>query len=543
MAVLLLSLPNLLCSFWPRVDAAQAESFWLGTGLILLPCVFSVTVRTALCFWVPLAALIPATMMYTLASRSPLREWAFVVLMETNGAELERFFTPAMLALVLGPAAAWGYWWFVRWQVIPSHRLGWLSRTAVVMLAGFLPVVAVCRGGWEFGGLASQRQFSATFPVGPVVAAVSAMRIRHQLEQRRHLPFDVQAARRTPASDQREIYVLVIGESARFDSFQLNGYARETTPLLCGMEGVLSFQEVIAPATVTLMSVPLLLTPARAPWLGKAAAQPSVISVFKQAGFSTAWYSTQRKHGRYDTACSIFAGDADESRFLSGSFAPGAGTYESAYDGELLPLVRDRVSHGPERQLMVLHTMGSHQHYGDRYPKEFNHFDSNRARCECSPLTGKFDEEQIRNLTNAYDNSIRYTDWLLAQLAEMLKSSGAVSAVYYIADHGQNPGTARVLPFAHGNLSLDVVKVPMIVWLSPEYRRQRPAEAKALLDHVRTPFSGDATFHTLVDMAGLETPLLDRSRSVAGEHFQVGPRMLRDLEGRLVNFDEAIQKH
>ena len=61
MAVLLLSIPNILTTFYPRVDPAQAECFWMGVGVILLPAVLGMQVRASLLVWLPLVALMPAT--------------------------------------------------------------------------------------------------------------------------------------------------------------------------------------------------------------------------------------------------------------------------------------------------------------------------------------------------------------------------------------------------------------------------------------------------------------------------------------------------
>lgn len=540
MAVLLLSIPNILTTFYPRVDPAQAECFWMGVGVILLPAVLGLQVRTSLMLWLPLVALMPATVVYTLASASALREWAFVVLMETDASELERFRSAAIASMALAVPVAWFAWWFIRRQIPVDHRLGWLSRVTVILFAAIIPLANLSRSGWEIGSLATQRKLSSTYPVGLVVAVAAAVKIRHDLDARKSIAHEVAAAGADPGV--REIHLLVIGESARWGSFQLNGYERETNPLLSRQEGVISFKDVSAPATVTLMSVPLLLTPARAPWLGKAPGMPSVITVFKQAGYRTAWLSTQRKHGRYDTACSIYANDADEARFLSGSFAAGPGTYASSFDGELLKPVRDLVARGDRKLLIVLHTMGSHQHYSDRFPPEFNIFPCYPAKCEGDPVTGRYSEEQIRNLTNAYDNSIRYTDWVLSELIRTLSATHAVSSLLYISDHGQNRGDARVLPFAHGALSRDVVQLPMIVWLSPEYRSARPDKARALASHLATAFSADTTFHTLADMAAIQCALVDPTRSAASASFKPGRRLLRNLEGVVVDYDAEMAR-
>lgn len=540
MGALILSLPNLLTVFWPHFAQRQAETFLMGMGIIMLPCVFSVSVRTTLRLWMPFAILIPATIIYSLVTENPLREWAFVVFMETDWRELERFWYGAIAALLLGPLAVWLFWRFISKHAVYSHWLGWASRTLILLFALIIPLSYYVRAGWEFGGMITQRKMSTAFPVGIVVSTWSAWNIRHKLEDRSNIAHDVTV--RETSSAPREVYVLVIGESARFGSFQINGYERETTPLLAKTQELLSFQDVIAPATVTLMSVPLLLTPATAVHLGHASSMPSVVSIFKKAGFHTAWLSTQKKHGMYDTSCSIYSNDADESHFFSGNFAPGSGLYSSAYDGDLLQPVRDLLARNDSKLFIVLHTMGSHQHYCDRFPHAYNHFPCDLARYHGSFLTGTFNAEQQRNLSNAYDNSILYTDWVLSQLIESLNAAHAVSALYYVSDHGQNKGDAPVLPFAHGNVTPDVLHVPLLVWLSPEYRAQRTEQTQALQFHLRTPFSADTTFHSLLDIAGLECSLLDRRQSAASKQFTPGPRMVRDLEGALLNYDEMTSR-
>jgi glucan phosphoethanolaminetransferase (alkaline phosphatase superfamily) len=516
-------------------------TFLMGLGIVLLPAVFSLSARKTLLLWLPFAFFLPAAMIYTLVTESPLREWALVVFMETNWHELERFWYGAAGAVLLGPLAVWLLWRLIVRKVPAGHRLGWASRVSIAILALVLPVSNFARSGWEYGSMLNQRKLSAAFPVGLAVSVWSAWNIRQNLQNRGAVGQDLVVHAASAPSPEREIYVLVIGESARFSSFQINGYARETTPLLAKTPGLLNFQNVTAPATFTLMSVPALVTPATVLHFARAASLPSVVGVFRRAGFCTAWLSTQMKHGMYDTACSMFANDADTSQFLSGSFAPGGGNYASAMDGDLLEPTRELLARHDPRLFVVLHTMGSHHHYCDRFPAAFNHFPCYPMRYSGNPLTGHFNAEQQRNLTNAYDNSILYTDWVLSQLIESLSATHSVAALYYVSDHGQNKGDAPVLPFAHGNVTRDVVHVPMLVWLSPEYRQQRPRQTQALESHLTTPFSAETTFHTLVDMAGLDCSLLDRSQSAASETFHPRPRLVRDFEGSIIDYDKALK--
>ncbi|RBP48157.1 glucan phosphoethanolaminetransferase (alkaline phosphatase superfamily) [Roseimicrobium gellanilyticum] len=535
MTVLFLSLPNLVAVFWPRVDQHHVENFWLGVGILLAPCLFSVSVRTALRLWLPLAAFLPALMAYHFVTGEPVREWAFVVLGETDASELERFWAPAVLAVLAAPCAMAFLWWFTGRHVPAGHRLGWLARGVVMVCLVVMPLGQMVFGGWGLGGQVAVKRLATTFPANLPVSAWRAWEIHDDFAGRTAVAerMEVKSA---PLGD-REIYVLVLGESARFDSFQIHGYARETTPLLAKMSGLLSFQDVVAPAPVTSMSVPLLLTPANPEHLRAAASLPSVVSIFRRAGFHTAWYSTQRKHGMYDTASSVFARDAEESRFLSGTFAPGNARYASAYDGNLLQPLKELLATGHRRLFIVLHTMGSHQNYADRYPAEFNHFPAERQDIASRPFVRALTGEQREHLSNAYDNSIRYTDWFLAQVIETLKQANAVSMMLYVSDHGQNKGDAETLPFAHGNLTPEVMHIPMLVWLSPEYRAQRQEQTMQMESHVGTPFTGSAVFHTMVDAAALQCDALDLRLSAASPQFRPGPRLLRNLKGELVDYD------
>lgn len=536
MTAVMLSLPNLAATFWPSFDHRHAEIFWTGFGLVMLPCLLPWSARKAMLLWLPFAAFIPANLIYLAVTGSPPREWAFVVLLETDWRELERYWWCAIASVALAPFAVWLLWRIISRHLPRDHRVGWPLGMVILLFSTIIPLRSFVTNSWEIAALDTQRKASATFPVGLAVSAASAWHIRHQWDSRRSIALDVDVTSPPPAG--REIHVLVIGESARFASFQVNGYGRETTPLLAQTGGLMSFQDVTAPATVTLMSVPVLLTGSTAKSLRQTASLPSVITLFRRAGFHTAWFSTQKKHGMYDTSCSLFSIDADESRFLSGSFAPGAGPYASGYDGELLGPLRELASSAAPKLFVVLHTMGSHQHYCDRYPPEFNHFQCPTIRVKGSLLTGNFSDEEKKNLTDAYDNSIRYSDWVLSQVIEILATTHAVASVFYVADHGQNSGASPFLPFAHGTMTPDVLHVPLLVWLSREYRQLRPSQTAALESHVATPFSADITFHTLLDMAGLDCRLLDHSRSIAGDSFRRGPRWVRDLSGNIVDLNE-----
>jgi glucan phosphoethanolaminetransferase (alkaline phosphatase superfamily) len=524
----LVVLPNVSLIFWPKFVPLNILTLLQAAGLVLLPCLLRLPVRAVMLAWLPLVLAVPAVTAYHLVMHNPLREWALLVLIETiieTNLQEVRTFLVAMLALIaLALPLGWLYWRIVTRKIPRGFRLGWPAWLAVYALVGLLPLCS----GWD----AMQARISEGYPACLVVAGWKAASLRHKLATREVLRQDYTAS---PSSDllpgQREIHILVIGEAARYASFQINGYTRPTTPLLASNLDLFSFHNVRAAATCTLYSVPLLLTVAKVPTLDQALTMPSCIQVFRKAGFKTYWLSTQRRHGKFDSTVSVFARDADYARFLSGDLDPGGGAgqrgrYDTAPDGDLLPLVREILARNEPRVLLVLHTMGGHMSYHKRYPQQFNYFHADNRVCDSVQNLMSLSQEQIEQMTNAYDNSVRYTDWVLSQIIETLAAQKAVSTCLYVPDHGENSGHTRSLPFAHGNETEDVLHVPMFAWLSPQYRTLRPAQTAALRAHQDTPFSSNTTFHTLVDLAAIRCTLLDHSQSAASPNFTPDPRLV-----------------
>ncbi len=88
--------------------------------------------------------------------------------------------------------------------------------------------------------------------------------------------------------------------------------------------------------------------------------------------------------------------------------------------------------------LIVLHTYTSHgPTYYKKYPKQFEVF---TPVCTSVELT-KCNQDE---LLNAYDNTIVYTDYMLATIIEKLKElKDYKSSMIYISDHGESLGNAK----------------------------------------------------------------------------------------------------
>lgn len=315
----------------------------------------------------------------------------------------------------------------------------------------------------------------------------------------------------THAASEREVYVLVIGETARAYSFGLYGYGRDTTPMLQRTGGLTVFSDAITQSNTTHKSVPMLMSAASAEDYGRIYREKSIITAFREAGFHTTFISNQRlNHSFID----IFGKEADDCRFIKEE-----SKRDNMYDEEMLKIVGDILEKKRAKELIVLHTYGSHFNYRERYrPSEAVFKPDNASEAKAS------NREQ---LLNAYDNSIKSTDRFLSLLIRQLDRSSAVSAMLYTSDHGENIFDDGRRLFLHASPipSYYELHVPLLIWMSPSYRQMYAAEAAAAGSNSRKSVATSASvFHTMLSLAGISTPLRADSLSVASSSYKPGER-------------------
>lgn len=316
-------------------------------------------------------------------------------------------------------------------------------------------------------------------------------------------------------ADSAEVYVMVIGETARAHNFGLYGYSRDTTPLMGKTGGAVAFSNAVTQSNTTHKSVPMLLSAATAADYSRLYRERGILSAFREAGFFTVFLSNQLpNHSFID-----FLGEqADTCVFLK--TLPRKNT--NVYDGELLTALRGFLAHGRRKLFVVLHTYGSHFEYRERYPKSMACYrpdDKTEARYE-----------NRQSLINAYDNTIRYTDYVLYGLTQIIERHGGLGAMLYTSDHGENIFDDKRRLFLHASpkASEYELRVPFIIWQSDSHRRLYPNVTAALLANrgkqVQTSISA---FHTMLMLGGVSMPVLDPTASVASRCYR--PRELQYL--------------
>ena len=361
-------------------------------------------------------------------------------------------------------------------------------------------------------------------------------------EASRNFKFD---ARSEHSATAPEVYVMVVGETARAHNFSLYGYPRNTNPLLSKTPGIKAFPNVTTQSNTTHKSVPMLLSAASAEDFERLFHEKGILAAFKEAGFHTVFISNQLpNHSFID-----FLGEqADEHYFLKKEESAQGSHYDEDLLqklDEILPKADASSSahyHYRYRKLfVVLHSYGSHFNYQERYPRSFAYFKPD-SRSEAK-------SENRRDLLNAYDNTIRYTDYILHGIIERLqkwervqtKTDGVydqpTSAMLYTSDHGENIFDDDRHLFLHAapKASDYELHVPFIIWTSEGFSKQYPDILKALGENrSKQVQSSLSAFHTMLGIGGIQTRYRKDEYSVASDKYH--PLKLLYLD----DHDEAI---
>lgn len=419
---------------------------------------------------------------------------------ETNTAEARDLFNPKLLLYVTGLGILPSLLvYFVRLSQ-PHWRTETVARLKLAGAAGAtLAMIQVGFGGHYAAMLRDHAELMGK--VNPTYALYSAgklaVRSAPSAVARAHEAVGLDA-KLPPTDPERELVVMVVGETARADHWSLNGYEHETNPRLA-KEDVINFPDFWSCGTYTSLSVPCMFSrlgrenfdPARA------SSEDNALDLLKRAGVSVLWRDNN----------SSSKGVADRV------------TYEDFKTPENNPVCeagecRDEgMLHGLQAYIdkqkgdvfIVLHQMGNHgPAYYKRYPKSFEQF---TPACQTNDL-GACSREEV---ANAYDNAILYTDYFLSQVIGLLKSNDKrfETAMLYVADHGESLGEYGVylhgMPYA---LAPDAQKhVPAVMWLGSNTKHD--FQLDAIEQRRQQRWSHDNVFATLLGLFEIDSTAYD----------------------------------
>lgn len=244
-------------------------------------------------------------------------------------------------------------------------------------------------------------------------------------------------AQRTQSPCKKEVYVFCIGESLRYDNLSLNGrYRRSTTPLLEQEQNLILFDDYYSQACLTMFSVPMLVTRATPQNFDLNYAERSVIEPFRECGFSTftiANNSNLLAHERYLS-----------SGVDSLIVVPDVREGETVASGDkTMVLVLDSLVAQHDKLFVMMQFKGNHSFFTN-YEPEFAVYlpDAN----SCNPLHNR----DSMMLINAYDNTIRYTDYILSSVIRAINRPDVVASMLFVSDHGEVIGQGGA---GHGGIA------------------------------------------------------------------------------------------
>lgn len=333
-------------------------------------------------------------------------------------------------------------------------------------------------------------------------------------------------ANSTRTADEKEIYVLVIGETSRADNWQIFGYNRPTTPNLKKRRDLLIFRKTLSESNTTHKSVPLMLSWVSAENFGDSIyTSKSLISAFNEAGFATAYISNQ---GRNHSFIDFFAREAQKTIFLTDDG-------HKHHDKELLPQLRQFIDQSPNNKIMVvLHMYGSHFNYRDRYTSTFSFFkpdDSSDA-----------DAYNREKLINAYDNTILYTDYFLDNVINILESEKCLSAIMYTSDHGEDLYDDKRNRFLHASPvpTYWQIHVPLVIWMSPQLKEAHPPLYINAAKHEGMNVSSSRSiFDTMLQIGGITSRYSDHSKALTDSGYIETPRLYLNDHNEAISLEEA----
>ena len=333
-------------------------------------------------------------------------------------------------------------------------------------------------------------------------------------DERTILPIGLDA-QLTAAPGKPPLLLLVVGETGRAGQFALNGYARATTPQLA-QERLASYRNAWSCGTNTAASVPCMFSHlGKQAYADRSANYEGLLDVLQRSGLGVVWIDNQAGcKGVCDRVPNSSTAQLKNNDLCSGG---------ECFDEIMLSQLDIRIAELPaERRakgvVVLLHQMGSHgPAYYKRTPAAFKKF-----MPECA--SNNLQDCSRTQLVNAYDNTIVYTDHLLARAIQWLKSKQSTStpALMYVADHGESLGENNI--YLHGlpyDIAPDVQKrVPWITWLSPAFEQRSHATTACLQKQQDVRISHDNYFHSVLGLLGVKTsvyqPALDIFKTCTG---------------------------
>ena len=308
------------------------------------------------------------------------------------------------------------------------------------------------------------------------------------------------------------VYMLVLGESTTRDHMHAYGYTRPTTPWLdkeLSNPQALIFQNAYSNHVHTIPSLLYILTQQNQYNDIKLKDAYSVIEIAKAAGYQTYWLSNQKKYSVSDTPLTTIAQSADKAHYINDYTGNKS---ISVYTDEKLAEFLPDLSHS-SKALVIVHLMGCHSLYTDRYTEKFAVFSGSAEKVD------------------TYDNCILHNDYVLEQLYGNISRAPNFMGWFYLSDHGEEPD----LNLAHesSKFTFQMSHIPLVMIFSEKFKQQKPDVYKALQEHKNSAWSSDLMFNAMLDILGISGLNEKAADSIASPDYNHRKDDLLTLHGQM----------
>ena len=307
------------------------------------------------------------------------------------------------------------------------------------------------------------------------------------------------------------IYVLVIGESQNKNYMSAYGYKRPTTPWLESIKNnpdVVFFSNAHSCHTHTVPVLTYALTAKNQYNDIDLAKAISVIEVAEAAGFETVWLSNQVRYGLWDTPITVIASEANQQEWINKN--AGEVTRTDYYDLKLVDSLDD-IKY-TEKMLIVIHLMGNHGSYSERYPVEFEKFSGDKD-------------------VDDYDNSILYNDYVVENLYKKLSKLQNFKCMIYFADHADAPrqhlghDASRYIP--------EMTDIPFYMCFSESYMQENQDKIARLKIAQDKYFTNDLIFNMILSLIDIKIEgIYEPKNDIASPQYDFNPERFRTLYGK-----------
>lgn len=328
----------------------------------------------------------------------------------------------------------------------------------------------------------------------------------------------------TDLNKEESIYVMVIGESGSKYHSSLYGYFRETNPNLKKLKEkneLFIFNNVISSHGTTRESLQKALTLKDSKNNYKFYESPSILDLFKEAGFKTYWISNQESYGSIGNVVAALASKADYIEYTEIS-ALDSRKFKK-YDEALLPIFDKILKEKKDRKFIVIHLMGNHIQYKERVPEKFKKF---------TDMNNNFNEWQKNKIktVNGYDNSILYVDYIVSEVISKIKKENKKSYVLYFSDHGEEIYDSKNF-MGHGQNGINkyIAEVPFILWISDKYKKDinKVTQISKSLDN---KYITEDLPYTLIDLSYIQWKNFIPEKSVVNINFKEKERYHNNIK-------------